>query len=40
MHHYNDSINAAVEFNTYLVNAALEYWRAVSYPALFYAHYL
>jgi hypothetical protein len=40
MQHYNNSLKAAATFNTYFVNAALEYWRAMAYPALYYAKYL
>lgn len=40
MQNYKDSLNAAVTLNAYLVNAAIEYWRAMSYPALYYARYL
>lgn len=40
MQNYDESLNAAVTFNAYFVNAALEYWRAMAYPALYYAKYL
>lgn len=36
----NEQFNAAVSFNEYLVKAAIEYWRAISFPALYYAKYL
>lgn len=40
MQNYTDSLNTAVTFNACLVNAAMEYWRAMSYPALYFARYL
>ena len=40
MSNYNNTLNAAVTLNAYFVNAALEYWRAMAYPALYYAKYL
>lgn len=40
MQNFNDSLKAAATFNTYFVNATLEYWRAMAYPALYYAKYL
>lgn len=38
--HYKESLNAAATLNAYFFNAAMEYWRAMSYPALYYARYL
>lgn len=40
MENYNNTLNTAVTFNAYCVNAVLEYWRALAYPALYYAKYL
>lgn len=40
MKNYSDSLSAAVSFNEYLVKAAMEYWTAMSFPALYYAKYL
>ncbi|WP_420476274.1 hypothetical protein [Noviherbaspirillum sp. ST9] len=40
MQNYKDGLNAAATLNAYFVSAAMEYWRAMSYPALYYARYL
>lgn len=40
MQSYTENLNAAVAFNEYMIKAAIEYMRAVSFPALYYAKYL
>lgn len=40
MPNYKDNFNAAVTLNEYLVKATMDYWTALSFPALFYAKYL
>lgn len=40
MQNYTDSFSAAVTMNEYLVKAVIEYWQALSFPALYYAKYL
>ena len=31
---------AAISFNEYLVKTAIDYWTAVSFPAIYFAKYL
>lgn len=40
MPNYTEHMNNAVAFNEYLVKATVEYWTAVSFPAIFWAKYL
>jgi hypothetical protein len=40
MQNHNDAFSTALSLNEYLVKAAVEYWTAMSYPALFFAKYL
>ena len=37
---YVEQYKKTVSFNEYFVNATIEYWRAVSFPALYLAKYL
>jgi len=40
MCNYTDNLKTALSFNEYLVQATLDYWKAVSFPALYYAKFL
>lgn len=40
MQSYTEHLNNAVAFNEYLIKATVEYWTAISFPAIFLAKYL
>lgn len=40
MHAYVETYHSAVTFNEYLIKRSVEYWTAVSFPALYFAKYL
>lgn len=40
MQAYVESYRSAVSFNEYLVKRSVEYWTAVSFPAIYFAKFL
>lgn len=36
----HNNVNTIVSYNEFFVKAALEYWTAMSFPALYFAKYL
>ena len=40
MQDYNEQYSLTLALNEYLVKATVDYWAALSYPAIFFARYL